>query len=60
MGSQNTIASLNVNGWNNKMKQLQLTNFMKYHKISILLVQVHNIRDSNSILQELNDFSEII
>ena len=42
------------------MKQLQLIDFMKYNKISILLIQEHNIRHKNAISTELNDFCEII
>ena len=51
---------MNINGLNNKMKQLQLIDFMKYNRISILLVQEHNIRNKNVISPELNDFCEII
>ena len=50
MHNQNIlIASLNINGLNNRMKQLQLIDFMKYNKISILLIQEHNIRDKKVI-----------
>ena len=49
------INSLNINGLNNKDKQLMLIDFMKYNKIDILLVQEHNIRDTVSIISELND-----
>ena len=61
MHNQNIlIASLNINGLNNRMKQLQLIDFMKYNKISILLIQEHNIRDKKVISSELNDFCEFI
>ena len=54
MHNQNIlIASLNINGLNNRMKQLQLIDFMKYNKISILLIQEHNIRDKKVISSEL-------
>ena len=49
------INSLNINGLNNKDKQLMLIDFMKYNKIDILLVQEHNLRDTVSIISELND-----
>ena len=50
-----TISTLNVNGLNNKDKQLQLINFMFYNRIDILLLQEHNIRNENVICNELND-----
>ena len=54
------IASLNINGLNDKSKQVQLINYMKYNRISILLIQEHNIRNLDSICSELNDFCEIV
>ena len=41
------IASLNVNGL--VSKQNQVIEFMRYNKISILLLQEHNIRDINKV-----------
>ena len=54
------VASLNINGLNNNMKQLQLIDFMKYNKINILLIQEHNIRNTDTISPELSDFCEVI
>ena len=54
------IASLNINGLNDKVKQLQLINFMKSNRISILLLQEHNIRNTDVICSELNDFCDIV
>ena len=54
------IASLNINGLNDKSKQFQLINYMKYNRISILLIQEHNIRNLDAICSELNDFCEIV
>ena len=50
------ICTVNINGLNDKRKQQQVIGFMKYHRIDILLVQEHNIRDCNAIGSELNDF----
>ena len=60
MFSYNIIACLNINGLNDKRKQVQLVDFMKYNRISILLIQEHNIRNINAIGSELNDFCEVI
>ena len=49
------IITLNINGLNNEIKQKQLINFINYHKVDILLLQEHNIRDENKICQELKD-----
>ena len=54
------LASLNINGLNVRMKQLQLIDFMKYNRISVLFVQEHNIRNIDAICSELNDFCEIV
>ena len=43
------IATLNINGLNNQIKQKQLINFINFHKIDILLLQEHNIRDPNAV-----------
>ena len=50
------ISTLNINGLNDRNKQGQVINFMKYNKIDILLLQEHNIKDINVISKELNDF----
>ena len=49
------IITLNINGLNNVIKQKQLVNFVNYHKIDILMLQEHNIRDKNKLCQELRD-----
>ena len=54
------IISININGLNNKKKQLSLINFLNYRKIDILLIQEHNIRESNVICKELNELYHII
>lgn len=41
-------------------KQLSMINFLTYHKIDILLVQEHNIRDLNVICKELNELYHIL
>ena len=43
------ICTMNINGLNNRSKQQQVIGFMKYHRIDILLIQEHNIRDVNAI-----------
>ena len=49
------IATLNINGLNNQIKQKQLINFINFHKIDILLLQEHNIRNMEKNCEELND-----
>ena len=39
---------------------MSLINFMNFHKIDILLVQEHNVRESNVICKELNELYHII
>ena len=50
-----SIGTLNINGLNNKTKQIQLIDFMKQNRIDILLLQEHNLKDSDSIGRELKD-----
>ena len=49
------LASLNINGLNNKFKQHLLANFLRFNKIDILLFQEHNIRSEDCIVPELSD-----
>ena len=49
------IITLNINGLNNPIKQRQLVNFINYHKIDILILQEHNIRDEKKICNDLQD-----
>ena len=49
------VSSLNINGLNNSIKQKQLINFINFHKIDILLLQEHNIREESKICDELKD-----
>ena len=49
------LANLNINGLNNQIKQKQLINFINFHKIDILLLQEHNVRNMEKICEELND-----
>ena len=53
------ITTLNINGLNDKTKQSQLINFMRFHKIDIMLIQEHNIRDIKAIGSDLNDFCHV-
>ena len=53
------ICTININGLNNRNKQQQVINFMKYHRIDILLIQEHNIRDIDAIGNNLSDFCHI-
>ena len=46
---------LNVNGLNNRDKQLKLIDFMEHNRIDVLLVQEHIIRNEGVICKELND-----
>ena len=49
------ISTLNVNGLNNRDKQIELINFMEYNRIDVLMIQEHNIRNENIICNELKD-----
>ena len=51
------IATLNINGLISK--QNQVIDFMKFNKISILLLQEHNIRDVNKLSSNLNEFCHV-
>ena len=51
------ICSLNINGLINK--QDQVIDFMRYNKIGILLLQEHNLRDSNGLSNNFNDFCHV-
>ena len=42
-------ATLNINGMNNKVKQLHILNFVKQHNIDILMVQEHNLKSLDNI-----------
>ena len=50
------ISTININGLNSLNKQQQVVDFMKFHKIDILLIQEHNIRNSNAIGEVLNEY----
>ena len=43
------LATLNINGINDSMKQLQFIDFVKYHKIDVIFLQEHNIKDRSKI-----------
>ena len=43
------IATLNINGINDRMKQLQFIDFVKFHKIDVILLQEHNIIDWSKV-----------
>ena len=49
------LASLNINGLNNKFKQQLLANFLKINKVDILFFQEHNIRSEDCIVPALSD-----
>ena len=40
---------------NDEIRQKQLITFINYHKIDVLLLQEHNIRDDSKICQDLKD-----
>ena len=54
------IASLNINGLNNKIKQLSLIIFLRFNKIDILFLQEHNLRSDECIIPELSDHYIVI
>ena len=43
------LSSININGLNTEKKQRLLHQFMTQHKIDILLVQEHNIREDGKV-----------
>ena len=49
------LASLNINGLNNKFKQQLLANFLRINKVDILFFQEHNIRSEDCIVPALSD-----
>ena len=53
------ISTININGLNCINKQKQVVDFMKFKKIAILLVQEHNIRNSNAIGEALNEHCQV-
>ena len=53
------VFSLNINGLNDKNKQLQLVNYIKYRKIDILLIQEHNLRERHLLCNELLEVCDV-
>ena len=53
------IFNLNINGLNNRNKQLQLVDFIKFHRIDILMLQEHNLRNKNLICEELSSICHV-
>ena len=51
--------SQNINGLNNMNKQIQLANFITYHRLDIVLIQEHNLRSDNLICRELSDICNV-
>ena len=47
------IASINVNVLNNEKKQMLLHAFINQHKLDIVYIQEHNIREMSLICKEL-------
>ena len=54
------ISTININGLDCLNKQKQVVEFMKFRKLDILLVQEHNIRNSNAIGEDLNEYCQVI
>lgn len=44
---------MNINGLSCDKKQLKLIDFCKLHKIDVLMIQEHNIRDKNKLCKEI-------
>ena len=53
------ITSLNINGLNCYNKQLKLIDFCKLHKIDVILIQEHNIREKKNLCKEIFDFFHV-
>ena len=44
---------------NEKRKQLKLIDFLKFHRLDIIMIQEHNIHDRNKLCKELSDMCHI-
>ena len=53
------ILNLNINGLNNRNKQIELVNLIKFHRIDVLMLQEHNLRNKNLIGEELSSICHI-
>ena len=53
------IISLNINGINNRIKQIKLVSFLKDNSIDIAMIQEHNVKDMKKI-EYLNAYYHII
>ena len=54
-----SVASLNINGLNDTRKQMKVVSLAMYHKIDILMMQEHNVKDISG-LQYLSNFFDIV
>ena len=57
--AQFKLASLNINGLNNEKKQRLLHNYIVQHKLDMLLVQEHNIREDGKV-SYLENYYDVI
>ena len=58
--AQLKLASLNINGLNTDKKQRLLHSFIVQHKLDIILLQEHNIRDDGKVAYLENHYSIIM
>ena len=52
------IATLNINGLNNEKKEMKLNSLANFHKLDVVMLQEHNIKNQKS-LDNLSQFYEI-
>ena len=54
------LATINVNGLSTQQKQIKFHSFLSYHKIDIVLVQEHNVKDKSTLDYLLNFYTIIL
>ena len=50
------VATLNVNGLNVLSKQMNLVSLLRYHKIDVLMLQEHNVKNVTYMNCMLSEF----
>ena len=54
------LATININGLSTQQKQIKFHSFLSYHKIDIVLVQEHNVKDKSTLDYLLNFYTVIL
>ena len=53
------IITLNINGLNNRDKQIQFAKYIVFQRLDIIMIQEHNLRNKNLLCKELLDVCDI-